>query len=389
MLWISGSFPFSVGYEDLSNLAQTMNDPKREVNLSGEQRIYAEDIERAARALNEANIAVYPVDARGLIGPNTAKGNSKTPRFGALNSGSQTDGLPDSGGGRGGGGRGSGGARTPVSRSLRSPGGNSSAGNPANPIANPDHTTFETMDALAEGTGGKAFYNSNDISSSLRAAMDDSRMTYEIGYYPTDVKWDGSFHTLTVQVKKTDVAVRSRKGYFALPPVAPNADSVRAIVANAVASPLDATALNLAVRMKADEHGAGRFSAMLFFDPRAIQVQPKDGGFAGNIDIVLAQISEKEEVVHDDQQSLPLRFDTAQYQQFLKQQVALTQAIVLLPNARILRVVLCDASTAKVGAVTIHWPSTFDRPRRPTDLRGPEGLQSRTDKVAGTRHPAY
>ena len=355
LLWISGSFPFSVGYEDLSNLAQVMNDPKREVNLSGEQQMYAEDIERAAQALNEANIAVYPVDARGLISPNmnTTKSNSKNPGFGAMNSGSQCGALPGSGGGHSGGRGSSSGSRFPGSRPLRTPGGNSSTGNPANPIANPDHTTFETMDALAEGTGGKAFYNTNDISSSLQAAMGDSRMTYEIGYYPSDVKWDGSFHTVTVQVKKPEVVVRSRKGYFALPATASNQEAVRAIVANALASPLDATGLNLAVRMKADEHGAGTTSAMLFFDPRAIQVQPKDGTFAGTVDIVLAQISEKLDVLHADQQSIPLRFDSAQYQQFLKQQVALTQPVTLLPNARMLRVVICDGTTGKVGAVTI------------------------------------
>ena len=224
-----------------------------------------------------------------------------------------------------------------------------------NPIKNPDHTTFETMDALAEGTGGKASYNSNDISSSLRAAKEDSRMTYEIGYYPSDVKWDGSFHTVTVQVKKPEVAVRSRKGYFALPPTAPSADSLRAMVANAVASPLDATRLNLAVRLKTDTYAGGQTtaSAMLFFDPRSIQVQPKDGGFAGTVDIVLAQIGEKQEVLHADQQSLPLWFDAPQYQQILKQQVALTQPVALLPNARTLRVVLCDATTGKVGAITI------------------------------------
>lgn len=178
LLWISGSFPFSVGYEDLSNLAQIMNDPKREVNLSGEQQMYAEDIERAARALNDANIAVYPVDARGLIGPsmNTAKGNSKTPGFGAMNSGSQGTGLAGSGGGRGGG-RGSGEGRFPSNRPLREPGGNSATGSSANLIA--------------------------------------------IRTTPPSRPW-------TRSRKEPEVAVRSRKGYFALPPTPPSPDAVRA-----------------------------------------------------------------------------------------------------------------------------------------------------------------
>jgi hypothetical protein len=80
LLWVSGSFPFSVGYENLQSIVQMINDPKRESNISSEQLMFAEDIESAARALNDANIAVYPVDARGLLGlnMNTAQGRTKS-----------------------------------------------------------------------------------------------------------------------------------------------------------------------------------------------------------------------------------------------------------------------------------------------------------------------
>jgi len=347
LLWVSGSFPFSVGYENLQSIVQMVNDPKREANISSEQLIFAEDIERAARALNDANIAVYPVDARGLLGlnMNAAQGSNKSPSYGAMNSGQQR-GISASRGGRG---------RFPNGPKTGNPSQNSSATQaPTDAILRSDGTTFETMDALADGTGGKAFYNSNDLFSSLRSAIDDSRLTYEIGYYPSDVKWDGSFHTVTVQLKKPDLIVRARKGYFALPEPAPNAETLRAVLANAVLSPLESTGLDLAVRVKATPRDNGAaVSAMIFFDPRSIQFDVKDGHFAGTANMLVAQLNDKNQILNAAQQSFPLNLSLSQYEQFLKQQVEFTQEIAILPNAAQLRVVLCDGKSGKVGAVAI------------------------------------
>src|SRR6202035_4035794 len=55
LVWVSGSFPFSMGIDE------TLMDPRRE------HRTFQEEAERASRALNNANVAIYPVDARGLM----------------------------------------------------------------------------------------------------------------------------------------------------------------------------------------------------------------------------------------------------------------------------------------------------------------------------------
>jgi hypothetical protein len=73
------------------------------------------------------------------------------------------------------------------------------------------------MKVLAERTGGKAFYGSNNLSEAIRRAMDDSRVTYTLGFYPAGAKWDGSFHRIKVKVKTSGAEVRARTGYFALP----------------------------------------------------------------------------------------------------------------------------------------------------------------------------
>jgi VWFA-related protein len=354
LVWVSGSFPFSVGYENLETLVQMINDPKRESNLSGQQLFFAEDIERAARALNDANIAVYPVDARALMGlnMNTANGTNKNAGYSATNSGQQNRGLnsgnPGGGGGRGGG-RFSSGPKTGKQNQN-----SSMKQGPSNPMLDPDNTTFETMDALANGTGGKAFYNSSDLSSSLRTVIDDSCVTYEIAYYPSDVKWDGSYHRITVESKKPDLLVRARKGYFAWPEPAPSPEALRGIVTNAVASPLESTGMAVAVRVKATTREDGTaISAMIFFEPRSIQFDLKGSQYTGSANLVLAQFDDKNQLLNAGQQTFPLNLSSSQYEQFLKQQVELTQEIKVLPHATQLRVVLCDGKTGKVGTVAV------------------------------------
>ena len=349
LLWVSGSFPFSVEYENLQDITAMTNNSQSETNLSNQQMLFAKDVERAARALNDADVAVYPVDARGLLGPNlnTSQGISKGPNYGGMNIGQQSG---RGGNPRGGGGGGGGGIHSHVPRQQQN---GQSSGAPSNPILNPDHTTFETMDALADGTGGKAFYNTNDVAASLRSAIDDSRVTYELGYYPSDVKWDGKFHSITVRVNRPGIIARARKGYFALPQPAVTADALRTAVRNAVASPLEATGMGLAVRMKGASGGNGTLGAMVFFDPRSIRFESKQGRFAANVSVLFVQLDDKNQILNSAQRSFPLDFSPGQYAQFMKQQVEFEQSIAISPKASQLRVVVWDGGSGNMGAVAI------------------------------------
>jgi VWFA-related protein len=349
LLWVSGSFPFSVEYDNLQDIAAMINNPDSEANLSNQQLLFAEDIERAARALNDANVAVYPVDARGLLGLNlnTSQSQAKMPGYGSMGSGQSGSNLT------GGSSRGDGGSglRGHTARMPRS-GGNSQA--PANPILNPDHTTLETMSALADGTGGEAFYNRNDIASSLQRAIDDSRVSYELGYYPADVKWDGSFHNIIVRIKRPDVIARARKGYFALPEPVIGPDALRTVVMNAAVSPLEATGIGVAARVKAAASSGGTvLSTMVFFDPRSIQFQVKNGHFAGMMNVLFVQLDDKNQVLHANQRSFPFNFSSEQYAMFAKQQAEFAQDVTVMPSVSQVRVVVWDSASGKVGSVAI------------------------------------
>jgi VWFA-related protein len=70
------------------------------------------------------------------------------------------------------------------------------------------------MLALAEQTGGKAFFDSNALDKAIDTALDDGNNFYTVTYSPTDPSYDQTF-------RKIDVTVAFRHGYYADEPGGP------------------------------------------------------------------------------------------------------------------------------------------------------------------------
>lgn len=162
-----------------------------------------------AHALSPANIAVYPVDARGLLAqspmvladiPGTADADDVSGASGHL------DNMP---------------------------------AQSSQPIGIP------TMQKLAEETGGQAFVNTNDITGAIRSAVQDSAVTYTLGFYLDAAALDGKFHELKVEVNRKNLTIRYPKGYFALPDTARTKDVAERLLATAVQSPIESSLIPL------------------------------------------------------------------------------------------------------------------------------------------------
>jgi len=153
--------------------------------------------ERTLQMLNDANIAVYPVDARGLVvffpGADVSRIEGLVSFNESLFEGSR-----------------------------------------------------ETMANLAAMTGGHAFYNRNDLDVAFAKAADDSASYYMLGYY-LDPNAKPGWHRLHAKVKRNGIEVRARSGFF-VTPEAKQVDVQRTDVKLALASPLDWTGVPLAVR---------------------------------------------------------------------------------------------------------------------------------------------
>ncbi len=76
------------------------------------------------------------------------------------------------------------------------------------------------LNAVAEATGGKAFYNTNGIRQVVSEIVDTGSNFYTLSFSPENKQWDGHYRTLKLQVEgspATDsVQLAYRRGYFAV-----------------------------------------------------------------------------------------------------------------------------------------------------------------------------
>jgi VWFA-related protein len=289
LIWVSGSFPLIIVK------------PHEVID-------YSKDVDAAARALNDANVAVYPVDARGLIG--TPAGNAETGPSGRPNC--YTQGI--------------------------CVGADMLGGGP---------TGLDTMNTLAGLTGGLAFYNTNGIEDSIRKATDDAEITYTLGFAPTDDSFDDKFHKLLVKVNRKGVDVRFRKGYFALKP--PPEPSSQETVAQLLRSPLDATAVGITADAKRNRDQPGRLDARIIIDIRSLQLEHKDGVASGAVDISLYAEGAKSVF------ALTRRFEIpdSQFAAVLQSGVEIPASLDSASEARDLHIVVQDKATGAAGSVRV------------------------------------
>jgi VWFA-related protein len=73
----------------------------------------------------------------------------------------------------------------------------------------------DTLSTLAEDTGGKAFFDSNDFSGVFSQVQKDTSAYYVLGFTSANPLKDGRFRRLKVQLNRQDVKLEYRSGYYA------------------------------------------------------------------------------------------------------------------------------------------------------------------------------
>src|SRR3989442_10009365 len=169
VIWFSASFPLNLSIVDQQDFDV--------------YRSYADRVRQTTNLLSDAQVAMYTVDARGLVG--TAISDPS-------DSGRDANGR----------------MQLTVEEHMR-----------ANSKEIFERFNKEdSLNKVAQETGGRAFLNTNDLDRAILESVEDSSTYYMIGYYPSRKRWDGKFHTVKVKVAREGVVVRHRRGYYAIDP---------------------------------------------------------------------------------------------------------------------------------------------------------------------------
>ena len=174
LIWLSGDFP--VGLQHL-----LLESP------SAQKENYDTEMRATFAALSSAQIAMYPIDVRGL----------ESAGMGA-------------------------GLRSAPSNAQRARG-----------IDTLWSTQF-AMKNIADETGGEAFYNRNDLADAMRRSLDEGTNYYTLAYVPRNHEWNGEYRKLEVKVGVEGAKTRHRSGYYALADLGRDADAADQLLADAM-----------------------------------------------------------------------------------------------------------------------------------------------------------
>lgn len=132
---------------------------------------------------------------------------------------------------------------------------------------------IDAMNLFAGGTGGRAFYMINDVATAIKTAVEDSEVTYALGFYPVDIKLDGSYHSLSVKVARHGVDLRHRKGYYATDLKQPTGKQTEESLQEVFAAPLEATAIGMVARLDPSPRQAGVFHLTMTFNLQELHLE--------------------------------------------------------------------------------------------------------------------
>jgi VWFA-related protein len=169
LIWFSGSFPISVLPDNTGNLP----DPFAVV------ADYEKEFRDTVNLLARSQVAVYPIDARGL---------TNAPIFDAATTRNYA-----SGGGRG---------TARMTQDL-------------NKFSTDTAAEHSTMSQMAEATGGHAFFNTNGLTQAVATAINDGSNFYTLTYTPANPARDGKFRKIKVQLARSGFTLAYRHGYYA------------------------------------------------------------------------------------------------------------------------------------------------------------------------------
>lgn len=301
LIWISDGFPLiswgplaqavlSSGLMRLKDLEMKDQSPAQSFQREGEQALHL---------LDEANVAIYPIEARGLLmywhGP---KGPATTAE------------------------------------------------------AAHDEGTEQAMEVIAQRTGGRAFLRTNDILGAIRTAVDDSRVSYTLGFYP-DSRFDGKFHPIVLKLSgRSGVTLRYRSGYIDTSDVVSDRGTRKRELENASVSPLDANAISLTARFSPSSN-LGSYDLNLTIGTLNLDLQPKNGNWAGNVDVLLVEKDSRGNEFERVSDTISMDLKPETYREMVKTGIPYQKNIVTNPKANLLRVVVRDPATGNLGSLTV------------------------------------
>ena len=284
-------------------------------------------------AANRANVAIYPIDARGLsIANDNALGTDLINQSGRVSAGQYRNQA----------------SGEQMSREMDRQFDRIQDAIRANPQV--------MLQELAESTGGFLMANTNDFRQPIRRLTEELGSHYELVYRPANTLLDGRFRPIEVKVNRPEVKIQSRSGYFAVPSlpgeiVLPyEVPLLHALAAKPQPRGVEFRAAVVRYRPAAD----GRVQTEVIFDMPMSGVTFRENAgktaYRSHFSFLALVKDEQGQVVGKITRDLPMEEPLDRLKGFQQGRAIFTKQLLLAPGRYTLEAAVADREGEKIGA---------------------------------------
>jgi hypothetical protein len=279
-----------------------------EKNTAGSYESCEDLVRDTSRRLAQQGITMYPFDARGMeVEVGTSREVRRAPN--------RSKGLTD-----------------PLERMK------------ANAAISAD--TKSAMYTFAHITGGRFYWNTNDVGRAVDEIVADSEGTYSLGFY-ADGEPDDKWHNLNVRVTRKGVKLQHREGYMSAMPQSP-LDWTEDKWRTAVYNPIGSTAVQLDARLQFDDSNTVSMTMQISTDD--LHFRQVDGQSFAAVDVAIVDKLPTAQVrMQRNPKEIP--YPTGE---FAEVGVAdLSHTWELTPGASAVRLIVRDRFTGRYGVLDV------------------------------------
>ena len=281
---------------------------------------------------NRANVAIYIIDSAGL-------------RAGAPASGSLVPASPLAGVS----------AITNQEQRIRAVGGETVFDNVRQEGQSRE---YDILYRISGDTGGKFLKGNNDIGLGLERINQEIQARYTIAYRSTNQTFDGTFRKVKIEVRRPDVQIMSRSGYYAIAPeeivlLSPADKKLLAGFAAAEANP----GLPLFVSLSQFRTREGLYTVPLAIEvpPSAVKFERKGDKHSMQLEVLGVLKATPARVLSRLGGNFDVNLSAADYNQIVSNNIFYRQDLQLTPGDYTLDLIVRDKQSGKIAARREHF----------------------------------
>ena len=212
---------------------------------------------------------------------------------------------------------------------------------------------YDVLYRLSGDTGGKFLKGNNDIGLGLERINAEIQARYTLAYRSTNQNFDGSFRKVKIEVRRPDVQILSRNGYYAIPPeeivpISPADKKLLAGFSEAQASP----GLPLFVSLTPFRTRGGLYTVPLAIElpPAAVTFERKGDKRSLQLEVLGVLKAGSERIVSRLGGNFDVNLNADDYNQILNNNIFYRQDLQLAAGEYTIDLIVRDKQSGKIAA---------------------------------------